>query len=210
MKDIMTIDERVALLKRGRLLEHFTIGWNLLEGVVAVGAGLLASSPSLIGFGFDSFIESSSGAALLWRLRIDDEETRERREQIALRLVGASFLLLAAYVAYDSITSLIWRELPETSYIGVGLTLVSLIVMPILARKKRYVAAQIKSRALHADSRQTDMCVYLSAIALGGLALNALFGWWWADPVAALIMVPIIAWEGVEGLRGESCGDECH
>lgn len=196
-------------MRRGRLLEYFTIGWNLLEGLIAVGAGIFAGSPSLVGFGFDSFIESTSGAALLWRLRVDDEETRERREQIALRLVGASFLLLAAYVAYDSITALVRREVPESSYIGIGITLVSLIVMPLLAREKRRVAAQIRSRSLHADSRQTDMCVYLSAIALGGLALNLLFGWWWADPVAALGMTPIIVWEGIEGLRGEACDDNC-
>jgi divalent metal cation (Fe/Co/Zn/Cd) transporter len=208
----ITERNRAGLIKRGRLLEYFTIGWNLLEGAVAVTSGVIAGSPSLVGFGVDSFIESSSGLALLWRLRIDDEETRERREQIALRLVGASFMLLAAYVAYDSITSLIWRDLPAASFLGIGITLVSLTVMPLLARAKRNVAAQIKSRALEADSRQTDLCVYLSAISLGGLALNALFGWWWADPVAALSMVPIIVNEGIEGLRGETCCDDkaCH
>ena len=202
---------RGELIKRGILLEYFTIGWNLLEGAVAVGAGILAGSPSLVGFGFDSFIESTSGAALLWRLQVDDEETRERREQIALRLVGACFLLLAAYVAYDAITALIWRESPETSYIGIALLMISLVVMPILARSKRRVAVQIKSRALEADSKQTDLCVYLSAISLGGLGLNALFGWWWADPVAALVMIPIIVNEGIEDLRGEACCDDgCH
>jgi divalent metal cation (Fe/Co/Zn/Cd) transporter len=128
-----------------------------------------------------------------------------------MRLVGASFLLLAAYVAYDSITTLVWRESPETSYIGIVLLIISLIVMPVLARAKRRVAVEIKSRALEADSKQTDLCVYLSAISLGGLALNAAFGWWWADPVAALIMIPIIVNEGVEGLRGETCCDDaCH
>lgn len=203
--------ERAQWIRRGRLLEYFTIGWNLLEGLVAVGAGLLAGSPSLVGFGFDSFIESSSGAALLWRLRNDDEETRERREQIALRLVGLSFLALAIYVVYDSVTTLIWRESPERSYLGIAILIVSLFVMPVLARSKRQVARQIKSRALEADSKQTDLCVYLSAISLGGLGLNALFGWWWADPVAALLMVPIIVNEGIEGLRGEKCcDDECH
>jgi divalent metal cation (Fe/Co/Zn/Cd) transporter len=208
----ISITSRNDQIKRGRQLEYFTIGWNLLEGAVAVTSGVIAGSPSLAGFGVDSFIESSSGLALLWRLRVDDEETRERREQIALRLVGASFLLLAAYVAYDSITSLIWRELPEASYVGIGITVISLIIMPILARAKRKVAAQIKSRALEADSRQTDLCVYLSAISLGGLGLNALFGWWWADPIAALIMIPIIVNEGIGGLRGEACCDDsnCH
>jgi divalent metal cation (Fe/Co/Zn/Cd) transporter len=199
---------RAGLIERGRRLEYFTIGWNLLEGAVAVTSGLVAGSPSLVGFGFDSFIESSSGLALWWRLRIDDEETRERRERIALRLVGVSFMLLAAYVAFDSIASLVWRESPDASFVGIAVTLVSLIVMPILARAKRRVAAQLKSRALEADSRQTDLCVYLSAISLGGLALNASFGWWWADPVAALIMIPIIVNEGLEGWRGENCRDD--
>lgn len=206
-----SIANRAEFIRRGILLEYFTISWNLLEGAVAVGSGILAGSPSLVGFGFDSFIESTSGAALLWRLRVDDEATRERREKIALRLVGASFLLVAAYVLYDSITTLIWRESPETSFIGIALLIISLVVMPILARSKRRVAKQINSRALEADSKQTDLCVYLSAISLGGLGLNALFGWWWADPVAALIMIPIIVREGIQGLRGENCCDDsCH
>jgi divalent metal cation (Fe/Co/Zn/Cd) transporter len=208
MNEIMTKEERAALVHRGKLLEYFTIGWNLVEGVIAVGSGIVAGSPSLVGFGIDSFIESISGTALLWRLRVDDEETRERREQIALRLVGISFLILAAYVAYDAITTLIWRELPESSYVGIAILIISLIIMPILAKGKRDVARQIKSRALEADSKQTDLCVYLSAISLGGLGLNALFGWWWADPIAALIMIPIIVKEGIEGWRGETCCDE--
>ena len=205
---LATEKSRAELVRWGRTLEYFTVGWNLMEGAVSVAAGIIAGSPSLIGFGFDSFIESTSGVALLWRLRINDDVSEERREQIALRLVGASFLLLAAYVAYDSATTLVWRQLPESSYVGIGITTLSLIVMPVLARSKRRVAKQIKSRALEADSKQTDLCIYLSAISLGGLALNALFGWWWADPVAAIVMIPIIANEGVEALRGESCCDD--
>jgi divalent metal cation (Fe/Co/Zn/Cd) transporter len=201
---------RAASVRRGRLLEYLTIGWNLLEGVVAVGAGLAAGSVALVGFGFDSFVESLSGGALVWRLRSDEDS--ERREQIALKLVGASFLILAAYVAFNAGKSLIAREPPESSYVGIALSVLSLVVMPLLARAKRRVAADLNSRALRADSRQTDICAYLSAILLGGLLLNALFGWWWADPVAALVMVPIIAKEGVEALRGETCCDEgaCH
>ena len=211
VRRISTIGKsREDWILRGRILEYFTISWNLAEGMISVGAGVLAASPSLVGFGIDSFIESTSGAALLWRLRNDEESTRDRREKVALRLVGASFLLLAAYVAYDSVTSLIWRELPKASYLGIAITSLSLIVMPLLAKAKRQVAKEIKSRSLEADSRQTDLCVYLSAISLGGLALNALFGWWWADPVAALVMVPIIVKEGIEGLKGEACCDhEC-
>ena len=179
----------------------------MLEAVVAVGAGLLAGSPSLVGFGVDSVIESTSGVVLLWRLR--EGEQGERRERTALRLVGVSFLLLAAYVAFDAAKSLVLREQPEASYAGICLAVLSLVAMPVLARAKRRVAASLGSRALKADSRQTDLCAYLSAILLGGLLLNALFGWWWADPVAALVMLPIILKEGVAALRGESCED-CH
>ncbi len=203
-------DARTASVRRARMLEYLTIGWNMLEGIVAVGSGLIAGSAALVGFGFDSFVESLSGGVLVWRLHSD--ENSERREAIALKLVGMSFLILAAYVAFDAAKSLILREPPEASYVGIALSILSLAVMPMLARAKRKVAAEISSRALHADSRQTDICAYLSAILLGGLLLNALFHWWWADPLAALVMVPIIAREGVEALRGETCCDEgaCH
>lgn len=201
---------RAKSIKRGRALEYFTIGWNSLEAVVAIGTGLLAGSTALVGFGIDSIIESTSGAALLWRLR--DGDKGEAREKLALRLVGVSFLLLAAYVAFDAGKSLILREPPEVSYAGIVLAALSLVVMPMLARAKRRVAAELNSRALQADSRQTDICAYLSAILLAGLFLNALFGWWWADPVAALVMIPIIAKEGVGALRGETCCETgaCH
>lgn len=193
---------------RGRNLEYLTIGWNSLEAVAAIGAGLLAGSIALVGFGFDSVIESVSGAVLLWRLFAG-----EGREKLALRLVGASFLVLAAYVGFDAVKSLLVRESPEASYLGIAIAALSLVVMPILARAKRWVAANLNSRAMLADSRQTDICAYLSAILLVGLLLNALFGWWWADSAAALIMLPIIIKEGVEGLRGESCAcnsETCH
>ena len=125
--------------------------------------------------------------------------------EIALRLVGASFLVLALYVSGDALWSLFHREEPEKSVVGIVLAALSLLVMPLLARAKRRVAARLESRALHADSRQTDICAYLSAILLGGLLLNALFGWWWADSIAALLMVPIIVREGFEALKGEAC-----
>jgi divalent metal cation (Fe/Co/Zn/Cd) transporter len=195
---------RAAAIGRGRLLEYLTIGWNLIEGLVAVGSGVLAGSTALIGFGVDSFIESLSGATLLWRLHGSKGEDREK---LALRLVGISFLLLAAYVGFESIDKLIVREEPEVSVIGIAIAILSLIVMPLLARAKRRVAADINSRALHADGRQTDLCAYLSAILLVGLLLNALWGWWWADPLAGLIMMPIIANEGYAALRGETCDD---
>jgi divalent metal cation (Fe/Co/Zn/Cd) transporter len=198
---------RSADAAHGRRLEYFTIGWNVLEAAVAVGSGLAANSIALVGFGADSVIESLSGAVLLWRLLAHQAD--EEREQRALKLVGFSFLLLAAYVAFDAAKSLLLREPPESSLVGILLATASLIVMPLLARAKRRTAARLASRALEADSRQTSLCAYLSAILLGGLALNALWGWWWADPVAALVMVPIIAREGLEALRGETCTD-CH
>jgi divalent metal cation (Fe/Co/Zn/Cd) transporter len=205
----MVAVDRADSVRRGRVLEYLTIIWNLLEGIISVGAGILAGSIALVGFGFDSFIESASGGALLWRLHLDAPERRERAEQIALKLVGISFLLLAAYVAFDAIKALVKREPPEASYIGIAIAALSLVVMPFLAKAKRKVAATLNSRAMKADSRQTDLCAYLSAILLGGLILNALAGWWWADPLAALVMTPIIAREGIEALRGETC-DDCH
>lgn len=194
-------------IRRGRLLEYFTIGWNSLEALIAIGAGWMSGSAALVGFGLDSLVESSSGAVLLWRLR--SEEDSERREALALKLVGGSFLLLAAYVCFDAIEALINQEPPAASYVGVALAAASLAVMPLLARAKRKVAATINSRALKADSRQTDICAYLSAILLAGLGTNALFGWWWADPAAALLMTPIIVKEGIAALRGQAC-DDCH
>jgi divalent metal cation (Fe/Co/Zn/Cd) transporter len=207
--DVITQEiTRAESVRRGRQLEYLTIGWNSLEGLIAISAGLIAGSIALVGFGFDSVIEVSSGVTLLWRLHVDAQEKRERAEQIALRLVGVSFLLLALYVGFDAVKSLVMREPPEASYVGIALAALSLAVMPLLARAKRIVATKISSRALEADSRQTSICAYLSAILLGGLLLNVLFGWWWADPVAALVMVPIIAKEGIEVLRGETCCNE--
>lgn len=202
------VESREALIARGQLLEYLTVGYNSLEGVIAIGAGVLAGSIALVGFGFDSVIEVISGLTLIWRLRSDaDGSVRQRVEERALRIVGASFLLLAAYVAFDAVNAIIRREPPEESIVGIVLAAVSLAVMPLLVRAKRRVARAIRSRALDADATQTQLCTWLSAILLAGLLLNAAFGWWWSDPVAALIMVPIIAKEGVEALRGERC--EC-
>ena len=198
-------------VRTGRNLELLTIGWNSVEALVALLAGIIAGSIALVGFGLDSVIEVSSGVALLWRLSLDaDIHRREAIEKQALKIVGISFFALAAYVTYESVAALWKRDVPEASYVGIGLAALSLVAMPLLARAKRRVAAVINSRALQADSRQTDICAYLSAILLGGLLLNTTMGWWWADPVAALIMVPIIAKEGREAYRGETCCDPCH
>ncbi len=190
-------------IQRGRRLEYFGLGWNVVEAVVAVGAGLLAGSTALLGFGIDSLIESLSGIVLLWRL--SHGEKGEQREQMARKLVGISLLILAGYVGFEAAESLIKQEPPAASYVGIGLAVLSVIVMPLLARAKRKVASSLNSRAMHADSKQTDICAYLSAILLIGLGANALCGWWWADPVAALAMVPIIGKEGIGAMRGESC-----
>jgi len=187
-------------LAAGRRLEYFTLGWNLLEALVAISAGVFAASIALIGFGIDSLIESLSGGILLWRLQ--EIEKHATRERLAERLVGVSFFLLALYVAFEAGKSLLNRERPEASVVGIVLAAVSLIMMPLLARAKRCVARRIDSRALIADSRQTDICAYLSAILLGGLGLNALFGWWWADPIAALSMLPMIFREGLGAVQG--------
>jgi divalent metal cation (Fe/Co/Zn/Cd) transporter len=205
-----TTPERQDLVRRGRLLEYFTIGYNSIEGFVSIAAGILAGSVSLVGFGLDSMIEVTSGAALLWRLHRDwDAPRREWMERRTLRIVGASFVALALYIAYESGTTLLRQEAPERSIPGILIAALSVVVMPLLASAKRNVAAGIASGAMQADSRQTDFCTYLSAILLGGLLLNALLGWWWADPVAGLAMVPIIAKEGVDGLRGKACSETC-
>ena len=200
--------DRASLVARGRLLEYFSIAWNGLEAVVALIAGLMAGSIALVGFGLDSVIETTSAGILLWRLRADlDTNARERAEHTARRLVGLCFLLLAIYVAIESVRALWIKAQPARSVPGILIAVAAVIAMPLLGRAKRRLAAELGSRALHADSRQADFCAYLSAILLLGLVLHALFGWWWADPVAALVMVPIIAREGVQGLRGEDCDD---
>lgn len=198
---------RASDTRAGRRLEYLTLGWNVTEAVVAIAAGVAAGSIALLGFGVDSVIESLSAGILLWRLQV--HEADEHRERLALKFVGISFLILATYVGFEATTSLIQRDLPEASVVGIVLATLSVIIMPILARAKRRVAARLESRSLEADSRQTDICAYLSAILLIGLGLNALFGWWWADPLAALLMVPIIAREGIKALKGEACHD-CH
>jgi divalent metal cation (Fe/Co/Zn/Cd) transporter len=199
---------RSDLVQRGRTLEYFTVAYNSAEGLISLVAGFIAGSVSLIGFGLDSLIEVTSGAALLWRLHHDlNESRREAVERITLRIVGWCFVALAAYVAVDSAWTLVRQEKSERSIPGIAVAAASVVVMPLLARTKRRVAEGIGSAAMKADSRQTDFCTYLSAILLGGLLLNALLGWWWADPVAGLVMVPIIAREGLDGIRGEGCAE---
>jgi divalent metal cation (Fe/Co/Zn/Cd) transporter len=200
-----------VLLARGLRLEYLTVGWNIAEGLIAIGAGLAAGSIALIGFGIDSFVESISGSVLIWRLRAEavggaDEERIERVERRASRLVAVSFLILAAYVAFEAIRTLVGQDRPDGSSIGIGLTVVSLLVMLWLARAKRDTGEALGSRALIADSHQTFACWYLSATTLVGLALNALFGLWWADPIAAWVIAVFLVREAREAWESEEEG----
>lgn len=199
--------DRSALLNRGLLLEFVTVGWNLIEGIIAIAAALASGSVALLGFGVDSFVESISGSVLIWRLGSEkrgnaDEEVIERIERRAERLVGISFFALAAYVAFDAATSLLNQERPDVSIVGMVLASVSIGVMLWLARAKRRAAADLGSRALAADAEQTQACWYLSVVVLAGIGLNALFGWWWADPIAALGVSFILVREGREAWSG--------
>jgi cation diffusion facilitator family transporter len=204
------LTDRPALVRRGLLLNWITIGYNLVEAVVSVAAGLVSGSVALVSFGADSGIEVTSSLAAHWRLKADgDPERRERVERLTHRIIGGCFLALAAYVVVESTTTLGHREAPESSPVGLVILVLSVLIMPALARASRRVARALGSRALEADAAQTSLCAYLSVIALAGVGLNAALGWWWADPTAALLMVPIIAKEGIEGLRGETDCD-CH
>jgi divalent metal cation (Fe/Co/Zn/Cd) transporter len=203
-------DERASLVRRGLRLNYLTIGYNALEAVVSIAAGLVAGSVALVGFGFDSVIELTASGAAQWRLRADlDVARREAVEQVTLRIIGWCFLALAAYVGYESARTLWLRERPDRTIVGIVILAASAVVMPMLARAKRRVAAAMSSRVLASEATQTSICAYLSAIALAGVALNAAVGWWWADPLAALAMVPIIVREGLDGARAQPCSDDC-
>ena len=190
--------------KKALLSEYFTVGWNVIEGIVAIAAGVIAGSIVLVGFGLDSYIEVASGLVLIWRLRkhgFSNDEEEEAAEKKAIFFVGVTFLVLALYVTYESAKKLLLHEHPDESVIGIVLALVSLIVMPWLAIYKKRIAAEINSRALRADALETLACSYLSLTLLIGLGANALFGWWWADPVAALAMVYFLVKEGWEAIN---------
>jgi len=193
--------ERSLQTRAGRRVEYVSIAWTSLEAIIGVSAGIVAGSVALIGFGADSIIEVASSCVLLWWLA----EGSSNRDRAAHRLVGACFFALAGYIALDASVDLLNRAAPRVSYFGIVYAAACVVVMPILARAKRRVAARLNSRALHADSHQSDICAYLSIILLLGLALNALLGWSWADPIAALCMLPIIIREGAVGLRGQAC-----
>ena len=207
---------RPRILARALRLEYLTVGWNVVEGAIGVWAALAAGSVALFGFAIDSFIESTSGAVLVWRLLSERRagggasvDRIDRIDRIAHRLVGVSLVLLAAYIASDALWTLWIRERPQPTVVGIALTAVSMLVMVWLARAKREAARALGSRALEADSFQTTACFWLSLAALCGTALNATFGWWWADPVSALCMTYFLVREGAEAWRGEDACRDC-
>jgi divalent metal cation (Fe/Co/Zn/Cd) transporter len=205
------IEARSLLVRRATRLAAFTVGWNVMEGIVAITAALVAGSQALLGFGLDSGVESISASILLWRLSAErrSPERVEHVERRAVKLIGASFLILAVFVGVDAARSLLTGRAPDASPVGIALTAVSLIVMPILAFQKRQVGREMGSRAVETDSKQTMACVYLSIVVLVGLVANAVLNWWWADPIAAFGVVVFLAIEGREALEAEGVDDCC-
>ncbi|MBM0259953.1 cation transporter [Micromonospora sp. 4G55] len=201
---LLTPERRAVLSRRSLWLAYATAGYNLLEGLVAIAAGAAASSTALIGFGLDSFVEVSSAAVLIWQFR---SRVPEDRERLALRLIGASFFALAAWVTFDAVRSLLAGGDADASPVGIGLAVASLLVMPLLVAAKRRTGRELGSATVMADSTQTMLCTYLSAVLLVGLILNAAWGWSWADPIAALVIAAVAVKEGVEAWRGEHCDD---
>ena len=204
MTEAVSLERRRVLHRRAVWLEYVTIGWNVIEAVVAIGAGIIAGSVALVGFGVDSAVEVISAVGLLWRLRtagpdatVAEESAAERR---ALYIVAATFVLLAAYITFEAGTALLNQEEPDRSTVGLVLSVLSLVIMPVLAWAKQRTGRQMGSRALVADAAETWVCSYLSLVLLAGVGLHALLGWWWADPVGALAMLPVILWQGWETL----------
>lgn len=196
-------DRRRVLSRRVRLIVATIIGYNLVEAVVAISAGSVASSGALVSFGLQSVVEVLSAAAIAWQFAARDPETRER---VALRTVAVAFFALAAYVTYDSVSSLLRGGTdPEHTPVGIVVAAASLVVMPVLSYAERRAGRELGSASVVADSKQTLLCTYLSGVLLVGLGLNSLFGWGWADPVAALVIAAAAVREGVEAWRGDSC-----
>ena len=196
--------QRRRLGRRAQLLAGVSVTYNLAEAVVAMAAGAVAGSIALIGFGLDSLVEMSSGLVILWQFRHPVPESRER---LALRLIGLSFFALAAYVSVESVRNLVGGGEPAASPVGIGLAILSLLVMPVLSWAQRRTGRALNSGSVVADSKQTLLCTYLSAVLLVGLLLNALLGWSWADPVAGLVIAAVAVREGVEAWRGDACGE---
>jgi divalent metal cation (Fe/Co/Zn/Cd) transporter len=200
---------RAQLLRRGPRLEYLTVGWNIVEGLVAIAAALTAGSVALLGFGIDSFVETASGLIIIWRLQAErraiDHERIEEIERRAQRLVTASLVALAGYITFDAVTTLLAGDRPDASVVGVALAALSLGVMWWLARGKRRTAIALGSRAMQADAFQTTACWWLSLAVLAGVGLNTLFGLWWADPIAALVIPVFLLREAREAWEGDEC-----
>lgn len=198
----MGSERRRRLGRRAQLLAAGSVIYNVIEAAIAISAGLVAGSIALVGFGLDSLVEVSSGLIILWQFRHPIPETRERQ---ALRLMAISFFALAGYVTVESIRALVSGHQPDTSTVGIALASASLVIMPFLSWAQRRTGRQLGSNAVVADSTQTLLCTYLSAILLAGLLLNATLGWTWADPLAGLVIAAIAAREGIQAWRGEGC-----
>ena len=207
---VLTPARKERLHRRGLLLEWSTVAWNVIEAVVAIGVGLFVGSVALIGFGVDSGIEVISAVALLWRLYKAGPSAKEHgsAERTALYLVAVTFFLLAAYITYEAIGALLSGEGPEVSTVALVLSVVSILIMPTLAYLKGRTGREMGSRALVADSVETWVCAYLSVALLAAVGLNAAFGWWWADPIGALAMLPVILWQGWETLEEARQGED--
>ena len=191
--------DRERLLRRALRLEAFSVTWDVVEGVIATTAGIISGSTTLMGFGIESVIETTAASTLYWRLRkeLRGEAPAEVVERRALQIVGFAFFALAAYIAYEAISNLLERQGPEASVVGMGIAAAALIAMPFLAVAKRRAGRQLGSEALVSDSRETIASTYLAFTVLVGLGLDALFSWWWSDSVAALAMLPYLAWAGI-------------
>jgi divalent metal cation (Fe/Co/Zn/Cd) transporter len=200
---LLTPSRRRVLARRAQLLAGASVLYNVAEGIIAVAAGTIASSSALVGFGLDSAVEVASGLIILWQFHHPMPESRERRAQ---RLIAVSFFALAAYIGYESISALLIGARPETSIVGIVLAVASLAIMPLLSLVQRRTGRELNSGAVVADSTQTLLCTYLSAVLLIGLLANTLLGWWWLDPIAALVIAAVAIREGRENWRGDTCG----
>jgi divalent metal cation (Fe/Co/Zn/Cd) transporter len=206
--DPLSEPQRARLVSRARLLAWLGIGWHAIEAAIAVGAGLAAGSIALVGFGADSVVEGFAGGIVLWRFA-GSRAVSGSAERRAQQLIGASFFVIAIYVAIEATRTLVVGDHPEVSWVGIGLAGVTLLTMPPLAAAKGRVAAQLGSSATRSEGRQNLLCAYLSAGLLTGLGANALLGWWWADPATAMLIAGVAVYEGREAWRGEACCDVC-
>ena len=196
--------ERERLVHRARLLAWVGLGWHVAEAAIAIAAGVVAGSIALIGFGADSLIEAAAGIVVLW-LMAGSRSASERAERRAQQLIAASFVVLAVYVGIESLRDLFGGHRPDVSWVGIGLSIVTLATMPPLAAAKRKVGDALGSSATTSESRQTMLCAYLSAALLVGLGANAIAGWWWADPMAALVIAGVALREARDAWRGDAC-----